>query len=101
MVFSGYEKAASISMRVYTCDGDLVLDSAGGLDIAFGVFVAEQNDHPGTQPLTGNERTTASSSARDYLSNPAYVDEAIAIALHPLIPMTGYPDTPEPYLGPR
>jgi hypothetical protein len=101
MVWTGYQKAASLMIDVHTCGNAPVLEGMGGLDIAFGIQVTEYREHQGYASTTAQERAAADTIERNYLGNNTYVDEAIAIAFHPLIPMPDYPKNPEPYLGPR
>jgi hypothetical protein len=94
----GYQKAASFKVSVFNCrDGSQVLESAGGLDIAFNMHVTAHRVHASASNTTASEYGTAETLERDYLANSAYNEEAIALAFHPFIPMTGYPEDPDWY----
>ena len=98
MEYSGFQKAASLIIAVHTCSGELVLSSRGGIEIPFVFQIGLRYESYGTSPLELQEYGSARGVARhDYLQNTAHVDEAIQLALHPLIPMPGYPDDPALY----
>lgn len=101
LTWSGYQKATSLSVLVFTRKGEVVLASLGGLEVAFTMTLGVRYESPGTSPGSPLAQTSAGANARTgYLANPEYLREAIALALHPFIAMRDYPEDPEPYRGP-
>ena len=98
MEYSGYQKAASLEMRVYACGGEQVLSSRGGIEVTFVFDITISFESPGNSPFELQEHGSGGANARrDYLRNTEYLREAIELAFHPLIPMPGYPDDPALY----
>lgn len=100
MVFSGYQKAASLMIGVFTCEGEPVLRSLGGIDIPFAININIDSGSSGYMS-TPDTYSAAGASLATYLSNRGYLTEAVQLALHPLIPMETYPPDPEPYVLPQ
>lgn len=93
--WKGYQKAASLAIAVYNCHGEFVQLSLGGIEIPYRVSITTTYD-PGLQSKIESTRSTAVAPVRsDNLDNAQFVNEAIALALHPMIQMVGYPKSPK------
>ncbi len=95
---TGSLPATSISVRVYACSGAEVFHSMGGLEVGWYATSEFTMGQTNASPIAGTGRSTIRFRVRnDYLSHPLIVEEAVALALHPLIAMDGYPKNPKFY----
>lgn len=74
-------EAFSIAINVYSSDFQNIFNSVGGIDLAQDI-----NTRTGTEHLTRRERP---------FKYETHIEEGIALALHPLVPMKNYP-APKP-----
>ena len=86
---------ASLSIAVFNRHGELVQCSLGGLEIPYITTI-------GRRPIDDQENGELGDSSLEpirsnYMSRNKVVQEAIALALHPMIRMRDYPDSPEYY----
>jgi hypothetical protein len=99
--WSGFQKAASLSVAVFNCHGELVQSSLGGLEIPFQVQITLNRDAGLASPVDGFVRGAAIAPLRpDFMADPKVVEAAIQLALHPMIPMKDYPKSPTYYPAP-
>ncbi len=97
-VWRGALPAASLSVRAYSCDGREILHSMGGLDVALYATTRFSSGQDTASPMAGTASSVlAIRSSGRYLDDPAKRAEAIALALHPMVAMQGYPSKPTYY----